>query len=190
MGWGICFAIDDKYRIYCADGCKWRASESDYHDFHPWPSAREYVLEYFEGPGHSELDMIRDECPGTASALASACPEHMSYAFSYYDRLSSEEKEELHKNKLAEFEAELEHLDAKSALEDYKTKKRTWTEYKKNPPKLKNPKSRADELEQEMYPMKLELEMEKAAQNVDWIKKEKARLNRLMKLEKLFVGEC
>lgn len=186
MGWGICFGVDDKYRVYCVDGCKWRASEKDYSDFYPWPSAREYLVEYFDGPGHSELDMIRDECPGTASALAAACDEHMSYAFGHYERLSTEEKERLHKNKLDQLESELEVLDLKSAIEDYKEKKKAWTEYKKNPPKLKNPKTRVDEIEQALYPLNLELAMEIAALNVDWIKKERARLNRLVKLENLF----
>ena len=48
MGWGIGFALDSQGRVYCADGCKWRASKPDYDDYYPWPSARQAVLDYFE----------------------------------------------------------------------------------------------------------------------------------------------
>lgn len=189
MGWGVCFGIDEKYRVYCVDGCKWRASENDYRDFYPWPSAREYLVNYFQGSAHRELDMIRDECPGTASALAAACDEHMSSAFGDYDRLSFEEKERLHKEKLEELENELGSIDVQSAFENYKTIKNVWNDYKKNPPKLRRPKTRIEEIENIIYPLQIELELEKAAANVDWLKKEKARLTRLVKLEKLFSKE-
>jgi hypothetical protein len=48
--------------VYCVDGCKWKSTASDYAeaDFPPWPSARQSVLDYFEGEAHRELDMIRD----------------------------------------------------------------------------------------------------------------------------------
>ena len=91
MGWGICFALDANDRVYCADGCKWRSKAGDYTDYPEWPSARQSVLDYFEGEAHSELDMIRDECPGTASALAEACDEHMGIALGEYETLSDEE---------------------------------------------------------------------------------------------------
>ena len=48
MGWGICFDLDANGRVYCADGCKWRATKADYANYPVWPSAQSAVLEYFE----------------------------------------------------------------------------------------------------------------------------------------------
>ena len=96
MGWGICFALDDNYNLYCADGCRWRTTDRDYEGFPEWPSARLQVLEYYERDAHSELDMIRDECPGTSAALKEACQEHMSSALGYYDDISDETKRAWH----------------------------------------------------------------------------------------------
>jgi hypothetical protein len=185
MGWGICFGIDDNYRVYCADGCRWRAKESDYEGFPKWPSAREYVLEYYEDDAHSELDMIRDECPGTAAALAAACPEHIGSAFWSYGRLSEAEKRERHEKKLAEFEAELKYAtdEIPHALESYRLDKKLLKEYK---PPTKPAKTRMEELERLIAPLQLELDVERAATHVDILKKEKTRANRLVKLEKTF----
>ena len=185
MGWGICFGIDDNYRVYCADGCRWRAKESDYEGFPKWPSAREYVLEYYEGDAHRELDMIRDEFPGTAAGLAAACPEHIGSAFWDYDRLSEAEKRERHEKKLLEFEAELKYAtdEIPHALEKYRLAKKLLKEYK---PPTKPAKTRMDELERLIAPLQLELDVERAATYVDILKKNKTRANRLVKLEKMF----
>ena len=104
MGWGICFALDEQYNLYCMDGCRWKPRITG---FVPWPSARKGLLKYYDGPAHRELDMIRDECPGTASALLAACREHMSYAMYYYERMSNEEKTRLHEETLKELEDEI-----------------------------------------------------------------------------------
>jgi hypothetical protein len=185
MGWGICFGIDDNYRVYCADGCRWRAKESDYEGFPKWPSAREYVLEYYEGDAHRELDMIRDEFPGTAAGLAAACPEHIGSAFYDYGRLPEAEKRERHEKKLVEFEAELKYAtdEIPHALESYRLAKKLLKEYKTV---TKPAKTRMDELERLIAPLQLELDVERAATHVDSLKKEKTRANRLVKMEKTF----
>ena len=185
MGWGICFGLDENYRVYCADGCRWRAKESDYEGYPKWPSAREYVLEYYEGDTRRELDMIRDECPGTAAALAAACPEHIGSAFWAYGRLYEAEKRERHEKKLAEFEAELKYAadEIPHALENYRLVKKYFKEYK---PPIKPAKTRMDELERLIAPLQLELDVERAATYVDSLKKEKTRAARFIKLEKMF----
>lgn len=185
MGWGICFSIDDNYRIYCADGCRWRAKESDYDGFSKCPSAREYVLEYYEGDAHRELDMIRDEFPGTAAGLASACPEYLASAFYSYNRLPEETKRKMHEEKLAVLEAELKSV-AESipvAMTEYREAKKRFKEYK---PPTKPAKTRVEELENLMKPLQLELAMERAATNVDNLKKEKTRTARFVRMEKTF----
>lgn len=57
---GICFGLDAQGRVYCVDGCNWKATAADYADYPQWTSARQSVLDYFEGEAHRELDMIRD----------------------------------------------------------------------------------------------------------------------------------
>ena len=188
MGWGICFALDANDRVYCADGCKWRSTAGDYADYPEWPSARQSVLDYFEGEAHSELDMVRDECPGTASALAAACDEHIGSALEYYDRLSDEEKQQLHDEKMEELQSNLVRIkeELKSALEKHKYCKKAWEDYKKKPPKVKAAKTRADELRATMVPFRIELEMEEAAEEYDRLKTFKAHLTRLLNREKKF----
>lgn len=185
MGWGICFGIDENYRVYCADGCRWRAKESDYEGFSKCPSAREYILNYFENEGHRELDMIRDECPGTAAALAAACSEHMSSAFWCYDRLPEEKKRAMHEEKLAMFEYAVEDLKERisKAMEEYRKAKKAFKEYKAPEKQAKN---RAEEIQRLMRPLELELAMERAALEVDNLKKEKTREARFLKMEKTF----
>jgi len=188
MGWGIGFALNDQGRVYCADGCKWRASTSDYGDYPPWPSARQTVLDYFEHDAHSELDMIRDECPGTAAALREACDEHIGVALHQYSRLSDEAKKLLHDEKLEELEAEVVRIKEvlSTALETYKYRKASWVEYQKNPPKPKVAKTRADELLQSMEPYKIELAAEQAAMACDRLKLAKAQTIKLLAREKKF----
>jgi len=184
-GWGICFAIDDNYRIYCADGCKWRAKESDYDDFSKCPSAREYVLEYYEGDAHRELDMVRDEFPGPAEGLAAACPEYLGSAFWSYNRLPDEVKRKMHEEKLAVLEKELKNVTEgiPAAMEAYRNAKKAFKEYKV----LDKPvKTRAEEIERLMRPLELELAMERAATVVDRLKKEKTRVARFVRMEKTF----
>jgi len=188
MGWGICFALDANGYVYCADGCKWRTRKSDYEDYPEWPSARQSVLDYFEGEAHRELDMVRDEFPGTAAGLHAACEEHIGAALSRYDRLTDEEKREAHEESMAEFEEDLTRIKEKlvTALEAYKQAKTAWTEYKKNPPKVRPAKTRADEIRQLIAPLNLELEMETAAEECDRLKSDKARVTRLLNREKKF----
>ena len=188
MGWGICFALDANDRVYCADGCKWRSTAGDYAEYPEWPSARQSVLEYFEGEAHRELDMIRDECPGTSAALAAACDEHIGSALGNYDRLSDEEKQQLHDEKMEEIQEDLDRIkvELESALEKYKYCKKAWEEYKKCPPKVKAAKTRADELRKAVAPLNIELEMEEAAEEYDRLKSVKARLTRLLNREKKF----
>lgn len=188
MGWGVCFALDANGYVYCADGCKWRARKSDYDEYPPWPSARQAVLDYFEYEAHRELDMVRDEFPGTADGLAAACAEHLGAALSRYDRLSDDEKREAHEATLAEFEADLTRIneDLERALEAYKEAKTAWTAYKKNPPKFKPAKTRAEEIRQLIAPLRLELDMEAAAEDCDYRRSARARTVRLINLEKKF----
>lgn len=189
MGWGICFALDETSgRVYCADGCKWRASKADYDDYPVWPSAHQSVLDYFEGDAHRELDMVRDEFPGTANGLAAACDEHIGMALQEYYSLSDEEKTMLHEQKMKELEEELSRLklEIPRAMEAYKEYKKRWIDYQKNPPKMRKSKTRADEIRQLMAPLELELELEEAAKMCDMYKKEKARVTRLLKLESKF----
>lgn len=186
MGWGICFGLDENERIYCVDGCKWHARESDYEGYHPWPSAREYVLDYYENShAHRELDMIRDECPGTARALAEACPEYIGSAFSAYDRLSDEEKTRRHENKLVELEKALDDAvkDIPAAETTYKEAKARYETVVKNERKFRR---RVDQLEQALILLKAEFEMEKALDNLKFARKEKARAKRRVEAEQKF----
>jgi len=188
MGWGICFALDSNGYVYCADGCKWRARKSDYVEYPPWPSARQAVLDYFEGEAHRELDLVRDEFPGTAAGLHAACEEHIGAALSRYHHLSDEEKREAHEASLAEFESDLASIkdELVRTLETYKQAKEAWTSYKKNPPNVRPAKTRADEIRQMLAPLNLELEMETAAEECDRLKSAKIRTTRLLNLEKKF----
>lgn len=188
MGWGICFALDHNGYVYCADGCNWRSKASDYADYPEWPSARQAVLDYFEGEARRELDMVRDECPGTAAALKEACEEHMVHALREYDRLRDEVKKRFHDEKMAEFEGDLERINKElpKALETFKQSKTNWTNYQKNPPKANAAKTRADELCQIMAPYRIELEMEEAAEECDRLKTEKTRTTRMLNREKKF----
>ena len=188
MGWGICFALDANGYVYCADGCKWRSTASDYANYPVWPSARHAILEYFQMEAHSELDMVRDECPGTAAALRDACDEHIGYAVRQYGRLSDERKIRLHEQKMTELEGYLDHnkVALERSLEQYKESKVAWQNYQKNPPKVKPAKTRADELRQITAPYRLELEMEEAAEECDRLKIAKARAMRMLNREKKF----
>ena len=188
MGWGICFTLDANGYVYCADGCKWRARKSDYADYPPWPSARQAVLDYFEGEAHRELDMVRDEFPGTAAGLQVACDEHIGYALRQYDRMSDDEKREAHEASMAEFEGDLSNANEnlETALKIYKDQKTIWTGYKKNPPKMKPAKTRADELRQLIEPLLLEIATEEAAERCDCLRRTKAYATRMLNLEKKF----
>lgn len=188
MGWGVYFALDAHERVYCADGCKWKSTAGDYAGYPQWPSARQSVLDYFEGRGHRELDMIRDECPGTAAALAVACDEHMGLALEEYDRLTPEEKTRLHDEKMKDLEDDIVRIkrDLESTLEEHKYCKKLWEDYKKKPPKVKAAKTRADELRQIIIPFRIELDMEESAEEYDRLKVQKGRLIKLLNLEKQF----
>ena len=185
MGWGICFALDENNRVYCVDGCKWHSRESDYADYPKWPSARQSVLDYYEERGHRELDMIRDECPGTAAALAAACEEHMGYAFGEYDRLSDQVKQARHENMLSELTKKLQYseVSAKEAHEMYTVHSKAFKEYK---PDTTRAKTRLQELERLMEPLKLEYEKEKNAEAYDRHSKNIRHYKKMIRLENLF----
>ena len=188
MGWGVCFGLDQNGYVYCADGCNWRASAGDYAGYPEWPSARQAVLEYFQGDAHRELDMVRDECPGTAAGLKEACEEHMVDALRQYRRLSDERKIRLHEAKMTELEADIVRLKGETErhLAKYKWAKETWKEYTAHPPKARTAKTRADELRQIMAPYRIELEMEEAAEECDRLKTAKIRTTRMLNREKKF----
>jgi hypothetical protein len=189
MGWGISFGLNEQGRVYCSDGCNWSASAADYADYPKWPSAARAVLDYFEEECHQELDMIRDECPGTAAALKEACAEHISYALSAYDQLSDAKKTELHLASLEEYAAKADAYQRSltTALADYRAVKENWKAFKKNvPSKRRSPRSRAEEIEREIEPLQLELELERAATHVDNLRKSKATAVRMLNREKKF----
>jgi predicted RNase H-like nuclease (RuvC/YqgF family) len=146
------------------------------------PSACQYILDYFEGELHSELDMIRDECPGTASALAAACDENLPDAVASYERLSDEEKKELSKSFIETFKEDVETLTEllKSEKEKYAVYKKAFKEYK---PPTKKPKFRRDELQMQMVPIKLELDMENSAVTIDTLTKDLRKAKRMLKIE-------
>ena len=188
MGWGICFGLDTNGRVYCADGCKWRATAADYEDYPPWPSAARAVLEYFEDEAHRELDMIRDEFPGTAAGLAAACEEHIGHALSRYPDLDDAEKVELHEAMMKELTEAVASNKAEfeRAHEAYKEAKRVFADFTKNPRKRKAARTRVEELEREMEPLQMELDVERAATRCDALKKSKAGVVRLLNREKQF----
>jgi hypothetical protein len=174
-----CFALDHNGRIYCADGCRWKTHARDYVDFPVWPSARETILEEFEDV---ELDMVRDECPGTAAALVVALYDAMRA----YPSMTDEEKMLRHEKTVLELERDLKQVTVAltDAQADYKIHKAA---FKTGPPKYKRvAKTRADELERLIYPLQLELVMERAALNVDTLTRDKRRLTRMLKLENKF----
>jgi hypothetical protein len=188
MGWGVCFALDANGYVYCADGCKWRARKSDYEDYPQWPSARQAVLDYFEGEAHRELDMVRDEFPGTAAGLHQACDEHIGRALGNYWDMSEDERKLAHEVAMGEFEGDLERIrgEMECWTEQYKECKKAWTDYKKNPPKVRAAKTRADEIRQLIAPLQVELDMEAAAEECDRLRRAKASTTRQLNLEKKF----
>lgn len=190
MGWGISFGLDQYGRVVCTDGCSWKATPEDYADYPNYPSAREAVLEYFENDAHRELDMIRDECPGTAAALKEACQEHIAYALGVYEEYSDEKKTQLHNEKLAELEQVVSGLkdDIKAAEFKWRIARDEFKDYQKNGNKRKRraPKTRAEEIVLEMEPFQKELNMEEAALLVDTLRRRKTRAVRDLNMEKKF----
>jgi uncharacterized coiled-coil DUF342 family protein len=186
MGWGICFDLDANGQVFCRDGCKWRATARDYDDFVPWPSARELVLDYYENEAHRELDMIRDECPGTAAALAAACEEHLRAAFDTYNSLPAEQKIELHEEKMRVLTEDLDALKDQivQANEQYRQYKKAFKELK---PPTKPPKTRVDELHDLIAPLQAELAMELAATRVDGLTRTRGNIVKQLNREKKFV---
>jgi hypothetical protein len=188
MGWGICFALDTHGRVYCADGCNWRATNQDYDGYPEWPSARQSVLDYFEGEAHRELDMVRDECPGTAAALKEACGEHIDYALGEYNRLTDQQKTELHDEMMENLKERIVNLEdlKKHSYETYLTARKEFKAYK---PPTKAPKTRIDEINNIIKPLRMELFMEIAARDYDTMKSELTKAKSDMRLEKMFTLE-
>jgi hypothetical protein len=188
MGWGICFALDTHGRVYCADGCNWRATNQDYDGYPEWPSARQSVLDYFEGEAHRELDMVRDECPGTAAALKEACGEHIGSALGEYDSLTDQQKTELHNEMMENLKERIDLLEERkrSAYDNYIHRRKAFKDYK---PPTKPPKTRIEEIENTMKPLDFELFMEYAARDYDTMKSELTKAKREMRLEKMFTLE-
>jgi hypothetical protein len=185
---GICFGLDAHGRVYCVDGCNWKATATDYADYPQWTSARQSVLDYFEGEAHRELDMIRDEFPGTAAGLAAACEEHLGTALSCYDRLSDATKQSLHDETMVELAEALTSTQdrLKDALDSYKRAKSAWTEQQKNPLKRKAARTRAEELRREMEPLQAELAVEEAALHVDELRRRLVSVKRDLTRERRF----
>lgn len=105
MGWGVSYVLDGD-RIYCADGCKWSAKLTGVP-----PSGRQCVLDYYENVAHKELDMVRDECPGTAAGLRAASQEHLSKAYRAWGWASDEDSRKWHAATVQELTAEIEEYE-------------------------------------------------------------------------------
>lgn len=175
MGWGICFSLDGNV-LYCVDGCKWRKT------LPLGKSGCEYVLKYFQYDIHRELDMIRDECPGTAAALKEACEEHVMEAINSYESLPDSEKARMSAACVDQLKSDIESYTAaiKATTKDYNDYKKEFKNYKLP---TKRHKTRADELHDMIYPLQLELEMENAALKVDQLTKSLRVAKRMLKLE-------
>lgn len=180
MGWGIAFGLDSKYNVYCRDGCRWKTTNEDYTNFPPWPSARQSVLDYYEGEAHRELDLIRDEFPGTAEGLASACSDRFSVALWSYTRQTVEQKKKLHEDMMKSLTDDIESTKRKISenLERIKNLKK--------PIKYRKPKNRIDELRNQLQPLQTELELEIAKKEDVQLKKHRDMLIRMLKKEKMF----
>lgn len=164
----LSFALDPKYRVYCED---WKARARDYTEFPVWPSALETVLEELE---HAELE------------TAAECDEALPDALSVYGTMTTEEKMLRHEKKTLELDRDLKQVREAlaSAQAEYKVQKAACA---LGPPTYKRgPKSRADELERQIVPLKLELAKERAAMNVDTLTKMVTSLKRLARLENKF----
>jgi len=73
-----------------------------------------------------------------------------------------------------------------AALDDYTRKKAAFRMMHVNPPKAKTPKTRLEEIDQEMFPLRTERDMEVAAGKVDRLRREKATVERDLRNEKKF----
>ena len=114
----------------------------------------------------------------------------MSYALGNYDNLSDEKKTKLHEEMMKELTESIETLKQSlpKAMERYRHLKQAWTEYKNSGllRKRKAARTRAEEIEREMEPLQLELDLERAAARVDNLRKEKADTVRKLNKEKTF----
>jgi len=179
MGWGITFALD-KNVIYCADGCKWK------YRLPLTYSGCQYVLDYFENEIHSELDMARDEFPGTPAGLREACEESVLDAIHAYECLSYERKEELRQAAIDEMKSSIDSMKylLKVEKERYKDFKKAFEQYK---PSTRKVKYRLDELKLQMEPIQLEMNMEQSADTIEYYRASLRYLYRAFKNERLKV---
>ncbi len=180
MGWGVVFGLDSRYNVYCRDGCRWKTTNEDYENFPPWPSARQSVLDYYQGEAHRELDNVRDEFPGTAEGLAEACAEHLSTALWSYSKQTDEQKKKLHDDMLKRLTDDIEFVKCKISENLEHTKNL------KKPIKYRKPKNRIDELRNQLQPLQNELELEIAKKEYSNLKKQRDMLIRMLKKEKTF----
>jgi hypothetical protein len=178
MGWGICFGLENNV-LFCADGCKWKAKKSD---MPKTPSGCNYVLDYFENELHSELDMIRDECPGTPAALREACEENISWATSSYENLPLDKKKELSLQTIESIESNIIRTKEELAVvqERYKLAKDEFKNYK---PPTKVAKMRYQELRDQIEPLSRELDVELNAHRIDTLKNQLKSLKKSLKCE-------
>jgi hypothetical protein len=182
MGWGICFDLDANNVLFCTDGCKWKAPKSE---MPTKISACRYILDYFENDLHRELDMIRDECPGTAAALAAACEEEFPGAVNAYYSLPDETKKKMSEETLNELREKLAALD--SEFKNVKDRLNTATkEFKQYKRPQKKSKYRFQDIEQDMILLKLEYNYEKAAHDFKQISSEMRKLKKHIKCEESY----
>jgi hypothetical protein len=100
--------------------------------------------------------------------------------------MTDEEKMLRHEKTVLELGRDLKQVTVAltDAQAEYKIHKAV---FKTGPPTYKRAaKTRAEELERLIYPLQLELVMERAALNVDTLTRDKRRLTRMLKLENKF----
>ena len=109
----------------------------------------------------------------------------MGSALAYYDRISDETKRTWHNKMVEELTSNLEEAEryAKEAHQNYKVSAKAFKEYK---PFTTKAKTRIQEIERLMEPLKLEYEKERYAEQYDRHTKNARYYKRMLKLENLF----
>jgi chromosome segregation ATPase len=91
MGWGISIDQDEDGYVCCADA-NFETGIEDYEGLPP--SSYGFIRNYMEDNYHREIDMARDE--GSVQMAFEACDDAFRAAKRAYERLSRDEKLELH----------------------------------------------------------------------------------------------